>query len=550
MATKEYIGARYVPLMADPLEWDKTKTYEPLTIVSHAGNSYTSRQYVPADIEITDESYWALTGNYNAQVEQYRKETATVKAGLETETTTRENADVALSGRIAPLEKTMPSKLSVVAHDDTIEGAGTYSNKLRVNLNRSTPINGTANTVYPALAKDKTSGDIKGLAFNAGTGLTAYDNDDADIGPGIRLNDETASDIDSAKNWIATNGDNIAYSELETNTNNATEYSDKKYKTNRALTHQRRTYGQYHTACVASFMANETTPNPTPQILGGTTRELAKNYTDRDSVAIYASNSFYPETVYEAKDCTYSDRTVVVSNLDANTVEVGMFLDAYNGTPTANKDWIVGKITAIAGNTITVDGWFQQRDDGDSVAKTPNGLDLHVNRQTKIWGENIVVNNPDGKPSCGFELGCILPEDSSADTSGVDVVTLSGKGASAYRARGKWDCMFDARQSNNDAMLAFATKLTNVNVGGEIRNPHLAIEVTQQSADINENTAVVLISGTNQKVNVNIKGKHAGKMVIVKNYKTDAITINNHETLKGNEGHLYVFDGNTWMPVI
>lgn len=74
MATTQYIGARYVPLFAEPIEWDKTKQYEPLTIVSAKGSSYTSRQFVPAGIEITNDAFWALTGNFNAQVEQYRKE--------------------------------------------------------------------------------------------------------------------------------------------------------------------------------------------------------------------------------------------------------------------------------------------------------------------------------------------------------------------------------------------------------------------------------------------------------------------------------------------
>lgn len=76
MAVTQYIGARYVPLFADPMQWDSTRTYEPLTVVYNGGNSYTSRQYVPAGIQIDDEAYWALTGNYNAQIEQYRAEVA------------------------------------------------------------------------------------------------------------------------------------------------------------------------------------------------------------------------------------------------------------------------------------------------------------------------------------------------------------------------------------------------------------------------------------------------------------------------------------------
>ena len=75
---KQYIGSRYVPIFGrkdeDSIEWDDTKPYEPLTVVLNQGNSYTSRQYVPAGVEITNQTYWANTGNYNAQVEQYRAE--------------------------------------------------------------------------------------------------------------------------------------------------------------------------------------------------------------------------------------------------------------------------------------------------------------------------------------------------------------------------------------------------------------------------------------------------------------------------------------------
>ena len=71
---RQYVGARYVPVFANPLEWIDTREYEPLTIVTYQGNSYTSMQYVPTSINIADTAYWALTGNYNAQVEAYRAE--------------------------------------------------------------------------------------------------------------------------------------------------------------------------------------------------------------------------------------------------------------------------------------------------------------------------------------------------------------------------------------------------------------------------------------------------------------------------------------------
>lgn len=74
MAVRQYIGSRYVPVFAKPIDWTNERTYESLTIVYHQGNSYTSKQAVPLGIDISDETYWALTGNYNAQIEQYRQE--------------------------------------------------------------------------------------------------------------------------------------------------------------------------------------------------------------------------------------------------------------------------------------------------------------------------------------------------------------------------------------------------------------------------------------------------------------------------------------------
>lgn len=83
---RQYIGARYVPIFGrvgeTSIEWDNSAPYEPLTIVLHQGNSFTSRQYVPAGIDINDTRYWANTGNFNAQVEQYRQEVLRVSNDL------------------------------------------------------------------------------------------------------------------------------------------------------------------------------------------------------------------------------------------------------------------------------------------------------------------------------------------------------------------------------------------------------------------------------------------------------------------------------------
>lgn len=66
MATNRYIGARYVPIFAGA--WDNTEEYEPLTIVTYQGDSYTSRGYVPTGVAIDNTQYWAKTGDFNQQV--------------------------------------------------------------------------------------------------------------------------------------------------------------------------------------------------------------------------------------------------------------------------------------------------------------------------------------------------------------------------------------------------------------------------------------------------------------------------------------------------
>lgn len=77
LINRQYVGARYVPKIMG--EWNKALQYEALCIVTHLGNSFTSKVPVPANIDITNTEYWVNTGNYNAQVEAYRKETLEAK---------------------------------------------------------------------------------------------------------------------------------------------------------------------------------------------------------------------------------------------------------------------------------------------------------------------------------------------------------------------------------------------------------------------------------------------------------------------------------------
>ena len=72
-----YIGQRYVPKVMG--QWNSTQDYEGLSIVIHQGDSYTSKKHVPAGIDIHNEEFWVITGNYNAQIADYQNRVSIVE---------------------------------------------------------------------------------------------------------------------------------------------------------------------------------------------------------------------------------------------------------------------------------------------------------------------------------------------------------------------------------------------------------------------------------------------------------------------------------------
>lgn len=71
--TSQYIGARYVPMFADPVNWDNERAYEPLTIVVHNGDCYTSKCFVPVGADISNGLYWVKSQDYNYQFDQLKQ---------------------------------------------------------------------------------------------------------------------------------------------------------------------------------------------------------------------------------------------------------------------------------------------------------------------------------------------------------------------------------------------------------------------------------------------------------------------------------------------
>lgn len=64
-------------------EWVIGQAYKAWSAVVSAGNTYVAVKPVPAGIPVTDTEYWVLTANYNAQLEEYKRETDAAIAGVQ-----------------------------------------------------------------------------------------------------------------------------------------------------------------------------------------------------------------------------------------------------------------------------------------------------------------------------------------------------------------------------------------------------------------------------------------------------------------------------------
>lgn len=152
MTTQQYIGARYVPIFGrkgeESIEWDNSKSYEPLTVVLHEGNSYTSRQFVPVGIDIANEVYWAETGNFNAQVEQYRQEALHAKNTADTAITlankhTEYFDNLGINSDSSALEMKTHVDSAVENSDNSIA----YFHEMKINSIEAASINYRANAM-------------------------------------------------------------------------------------------------------------------------------------------------------------------------------------------------------------------------------------------------------------------------------------------------------------------------------------------------------------------------------------------------------------------
>lgn len=229
---KQYVGARYVPKFASPMEWAADTSYEALTIVTFNNASYTSKIQVPPTVgnPANNPKYWALTGNYNAQVEQYRQETetvsnnittlqgqiTTVSNNLTTEITNRKNADTTLQGQIIRVSNNLTTEITNQKNaDTTLQGNIDAEAAARQSADNTLQDNINSEVATRASADSNLQSQINQIIAPSGEAPSAAEVQNARIGADGVTYDTLGTAIRTQVNNINENLDNIYHKDGE-----------------------------------------------------------------------------------------------------------------------------------------------------------------------------------------------------------------------------------------------------------------------------------------------------------------------------------------------
>ena len=137
-----YVGQRYVPKVMG--QWDITQNYEGLSIVIHQGDSYTSKKHVPAGIEIDNEEFWVITGNYNAQIADYQNRVSIVEDKID------EKADTSyVDSEVSTLNTSINQKADTTYVDSEVNTLNTAINQKA----DTTYVDGEVDTLNTAISQ-------------------------------------------------------------------------------------------------------------------------------------------------------------------------------------------------------------------------------------------------------------------------------------------------------------------------------------------------------------------------------------------------------------
>ncbi len=158
--------------------------------------------------------------------------------------------------------------------------------------------------------------------------------------------------------------------------------------------------GTYRAATSASAVANSTVLKP--QVNGFTAPNQLYVFGDVGNVALYTENSGnivddnHPNPTVSSWTSTTANLSTPLTSTQIANINAMIAQNNVYGNPVGpmarSSDGLLGNITAVSANTVTVGNWMAQ---GNAASgQVPVGTTLQLNPQIHIWAQNSVVRLP------------------------------------------------------------------------------------------------------------------------------------------------------------
>lgn len=295
----------------------------------------------------------------------------------------------------------------------------------------------------------------------------------------------------------------------------------------------KKTFGKGKDASGMSVMVNS---DDDPEVQNNSLDWIAKNYTGRDSAAIYASNTRIPY-LFTTTDTKFTENSVTVldDSIDLSDVKPGMLIDT-SVRANIDKDWYVTSVVSVEGRTINTNLWYkvQSNPNAETVTGTPaDGLAITVNPMIGVWGANFNVYIPqeDAESGTALELGVYSKSKVPQDIVGLRITSGGEFINNGVKITGSYSNAYDAANVDGgtaynvdpDAKVDFYFRAQNpdksanwfVNNRGQLMHesivPHFA---TDASGDYGKDDSLIIVNGEGDQT-INLDYGRYGRIVIV-----------------------------------
>lgn len=340
---------------------------------------------------------------------------------------------------------------------------------------------------------------------------------------------------------------------------------------------------------------------PTTQVLGLQSAAGLSTYPDRDVVGLFVQAEGQP-ALLTSVNTTFTATTVTCTDLTVDLqskVRAGQIIDVKNGT----TEWS-GIVSAINGQTVTVDTAWYIKSGAGATGTPPNGSQAKFVPNTKVWATNFNVmlkSTSDATSMVGIELGLFNNKINAPTGYGYDV--WSGGDypiGAAFQARGKvtTGVSIDAvgtqfgyviknasvhglysLDSNVGSLMqggvvsyvakaptsyAFQTQnsagsfLSGINKDGQQEALKYASSVIEINGTIGQFSVMNFVapSGASQSINLPAASTNSNRVIYVKNLSaSNSVTLNG--SIEGGGGYVLAAretvqlfcDGSSWYPI-